>query len=183
MKPQDQIATQGRSITFQCGTTGNPPPAIFWQKEGSQVRGLSGEQAALILNTHTSSTPTANVTEKIYMNKITLQQSSEWCSYLGVLEILLILFVIQQQAEISHLLCSNTRHKNRFLPDAKTCSCGELVILFSDTFLYFFCPHSSTKQNGWAKCNAFAFGSDVWFETKCWKALRYCVGGKHFYCS
>ncbi|MEQ2167849.1 Roundabout 2 [Goodea atripinnis] len=37
-KPRDQIAAQGRSITFQCGTTGNPPPAIFWQKEGSQVR-------------------------------------------------------------------------------------------------------------------------------------------------
>ena len=43
-KPRDQIATQGTSITFQCGTTGNPPPAIFWQKEGSQVRGRGREQ-------------------------------------------------------------------------------------------------------------------------------------------
>ncbi|GLD53894.1 roundabout homolog 2-like isoform X1, partial [Lates japonicus] len=37
-KPRDQITTQGRSVTFQCGTTGNPPPAIFWQKEGSQCK-------------------------------------------------------------------------------------------------------------------------------------------------
>ncbi|XP_068173248.1 roundabout homolog 2 isoform X2 [Antennarius striatus] len=37
MKPRDQVATQGRSVTFQCSTTGNPPPAIFWQKEGSQM--------------------------------------------------------------------------------------------------------------------------------------------------
>ncbi|XP_076590975.1 roundabout homolog 2 isoform X3 [Chaetodon auriga] len=42
-KPQDQIATQGRSITFQCGTTGNPPPAIFWQKEGSQMLLFPGQ--------------------------------------------------------------------------------------------------------------------------------------------
>lgn len=42
-KPRDQIAAQGRSITFQCGTTGNPPPAIFWQKEGSQVRDTQAE--------------------------------------------------------------------------------------------------------------------------------------------
>uniref|UniRef100_A0AAQ5X6C7 Roundabout, axon guidance receptor, homolog 3 (Drosophila) n=1 Tax=Amphiprion ocellaris TaxID=80972 RepID=A0AAQ5X6C7_AMPOC len=42
-KPRDQIATQGRSITFQCGTTGNPPPAIFWQKEGSQMLLFPGQ--------------------------------------------------------------------------------------------------------------------------------------------
>ncbi|KAE8295137.1 Roundabout-like protein 2 Precursor [Larimichthys crocea] len=42
-KPRDQIATQGRSITFQCGTTGNPPPAIFWQKEGSQLLLFPGQ--------------------------------------------------------------------------------------------------------------------------------------------
>uniref|UniRef100_A0AAQ5Y424 Roundabout, axon guidance receptor, homolog 3 (Drosophila) n=1 Tax=Amphiprion ocellaris TaxID=80972 RepID=A0AAQ5Y424_AMPOC len=41
--PRDQIATQGRSITFQCGTTGNPPPAIFWQKEGSQMLLFPGQ--------------------------------------------------------------------------------------------------------------------------------------------
>ncbi|KAJ3590514.1 hypothetical protein NHX12_008465 [Muraenolepis orangiensis] len=37
IKPRDQIAAQGKSATFRCGTTGNPPPAIFWQKEGSQL--------------------------------------------------------------------------------------------------------------------------------------------------
>ncbi|XP_029302906.1 roundabout homolog 2 isoform X2 [Cottoperca gobio] len=42
-KPRDQIANQGRSITFQCGTTGNPPPAIFWQKEGSQMLLFPGQ--------------------------------------------------------------------------------------------------------------------------------------------
>uniref|UniRef100_A0A8D0A0A2 Roundabout guidance receptor 3 n=1 Tax=Sander lucioperca TaxID=283035 RepID=A0A8D0A0A2_SANLU len=42
-KPRDQIASQGRSITFQCSTTGNPPPAIFWQKEGSQMLLFPGQ--------------------------------------------------------------------------------------------------------------------------------------------
>uniref|UniRef100_G1PZT9 Roundabout guidance receptor 3 n=1 Tax=Myotis lucifugus TaxID=59463 RepID=G1PZT9_MYOLU len=36
-QPQDQMAAAGESVTFQCETKGNPPPAIFWQKEGSQV--------------------------------------------------------------------------------------------------------------------------------------------------
>ncbi|XP_045441431.1 roundabout homolog 3 [Pipistrellus kuhlii] len=36
-QPQDQTAAAGDSVTFQCETKGNPPPAIFWQKEGSQV--------------------------------------------------------------------------------------------------------------------------------------------------
>ncbi|EPQ10572.1 Roundabout like protein 3 [Myotis brandtii] len=36
-QPQDQMAAAGGSVTFQCETKGNPPPAIFWQKEGSQV--------------------------------------------------------------------------------------------------------------------------------------------------
>ncbi|XP_061734081.1 roundabout homolog 2 [Nerophis ophidion] len=42
-KPRDQVASQGRSVTFQCGTTGNPPPAIFWQKEGSQMLLFPGQ--------------------------------------------------------------------------------------------------------------------------------------------
>ncbi|XP_074535165.1 roundabout homolog 2 isoform X2 [Halichoeres trimaculatus] len=42
-KPRDQIASQGRRVTFQCGTTGNPPPAIFWQKEGSQMLLFPGQ--------------------------------------------------------------------------------------------------------------------------------------------
>ncbi|XP_019907395.2 roundabout homolog 2 isoform X2 [Esox lucius] len=43
IKPQDQTAAQGRSVTFQCGTRGNPPPAIFWQKEGSQMLLFPGQ--------------------------------------------------------------------------------------------------------------------------------------------
>ncbi|KAM3875130.1 roundabout homolog 2 [Diretmus argenteus] len=43
IKPRDQIATQWRSVSFQCGTTGNPPPAIFWQKEGSQMLLFPGQ--------------------------------------------------------------------------------------------------------------------------------------------
>lgn len=38
VRPRDQISAQGRTVTFLCGTKGNPPPAVFWQKEGSQVR-------------------------------------------------------------------------------------------------------------------------------------------------
>ncbi|ELW72215.1 Roundabout like protein 3, partial [Tupaia chinensis] len=36
-QPQDQTVAPGQSVTFQCETKGNPPPAVFWQKEGSQV--------------------------------------------------------------------------------------------------------------------------------------------------
>ncbi|XP_074832785.1 roundabout homolog 3 isoform X11 [Carettochelys insculpta] len=36
-RPRDQIVAQGRTVTFQCETRGNPPPAVFWQKEGSQI--------------------------------------------------------------------------------------------------------------------------------------------------
>ncbi|MBW00484.1 Roundabout 3, partial [Eschrichtius robustus] len=37
IQPRDQMAAPGESIAFQCETKGNPPPAIFWQKEGSQA--------------------------------------------------------------------------------------------------------------------------------------------------
>lgn len=36
-KPQNQTVAPGANVSFQCETKGNPPPAIFWQKEGSQV--------------------------------------------------------------------------------------------------------------------------------------------------
>uniref|UniRef100_A0A8C1AFV5 Roundabout guidance receptor 3 n=1 Tax=Cyprinus carpio carpio TaxID=630221 RepID=A0A8C1AFV5_CYPCA len=41
--PQDQVTAQGRTITFQCGTQGNPLPAVFWQKEGSQMLLFPGQ--------------------------------------------------------------------------------------------------------------------------------------------
>ncbi|KAM4547026.1 roundabout homolog 3 isoform 2-T2 [Fundulus diaphanus] len=37
VRPRDQITAPGRTVTFLCGTKGNPPPAVFWQKEGSQL--------------------------------------------------------------------------------------------------------------------------------------------------
>uniref|UniRef100_A0A3B4A3S8 Uncharacterized protein n=1 Tax=Periophthalmus magnuspinnatus TaxID=409849 RepID=A0A3B4A3S8_9GOBI len=36
VRPRDQIIAQGRTATFPCETKGNPQPAVFWQKEGSQ---------------------------------------------------------------------------------------------------------------------------------------------------
>lgn len=38
MKPRDQVVALGRTVTFQCEATGNPQPAIFWRREGSQVQ-------------------------------------------------------------------------------------------------------------------------------------------------
>uniref|UniRef100_A0A674BEX9 Roundabout homolog 2-like n=1 Tax=Salmo trutta TaxID=8032 RepID=A0A674BEX9_SALTR len=43
IKPRDQISAQGRSVTFRCGTRGNPSPAIFWKKEGSQMLLFPGQ--------------------------------------------------------------------------------------------------------------------------------------------
>ncbi|XP_048351334.1 roundabout homolog 1 isoform X6 [Sphaerodactylus townsendi] len=36
VKPRDQVAALGRTVTFPCEATGNPQPAIFWRREGSQ---------------------------------------------------------------------------------------------------------------------------------------------------
>ncbi|KAM8902846.1 roundabout homolog 2 isoform 12-T12 [Spinachia spinachia] len=36
IRPRDQIVSQGRAATFPCETKGNPQPAVFWQREGSQ---------------------------------------------------------------------------------------------------------------------------------------------------
>ncbi|MFT7818423.1 roundabout homolog 2-like isoform X2, partial [Arapaima gigas] len=36
VRPRDQIVAQGRTATFPCETKGNPQPAVFWQKEGTQ---------------------------------------------------------------------------------------------------------------------------------------------------
>ncbi|GCB80581.1 hypothetical protein scyTo_0017234, partial [Scyliorhinus torazame] len=36
VKPRDQMVAVGRTVTFTCEATGNPQPAIFWQREGSQ---------------------------------------------------------------------------------------------------------------------------------------------------
>uniref|UniRef100_A0A672V6J1 Roundabout guidance receptor 3 n=1 Tax=Strigops habroptila TaxID=2489341 RepID=A0A672V6J1_STRHB len=41
--PHDQVVPLGRSVTFQCQSRGNPPPAVFWQKEGSQTLLFPGQ--------------------------------------------------------------------------------------------------------------------------------------------
>uniref|UniRef100_A0A8C8FYE8 Roundabout, axon guidance receptor, homolog 3 (Drosophila) n=1 Tax=Oncorhynchus tshawytscha TaxID=74940 RepID=A0A8C8FYE8_ONCTS len=46
VRPRDQITGQGRTVTFLCGTKGNPPPAVFWQKEGSQILLFPIQEAA-----------------------------------------------------------------------------------------------------------------------------------------
>lgn len=38
IRPKNQVVAAGRMAVFQCEATGNPQPAIFWQKEGSEVR-------------------------------------------------------------------------------------------------------------------------------------------------
>ena len=35
--PRDQTVPLHRLAIFQCRVTGNPPPAVFWQREGRQV--------------------------------------------------------------------------------------------------------------------------------------------------
>ncbi|XP_028322236.1 roundabout homolog 1-like isoform X2 [Gouania willdenowi] len=36
VRPKNQVVAVGRTVTFQCEATGNPQPAIFWQREGSE---------------------------------------------------------------------------------------------------------------------------------------------------
>ncbi|XP_051535583.1 roundabout homolog 2-like isoform X2 [Myxocyprinus asiaticus] len=48
IRPLDQVAAQGQKVTFQCGTQGNPPPAVFWQKEGSQMLLFPGQPPSLL---------------------------------------------------------------------------------------------------------------------------------------
>ncbi|XP_054251693.1 LOW QUALITY PROTEIN: roundabout homolog 3 [Indicator indicator] len=41
--PRDQTVSPGQSVTFQCQSKGNPPPAVFWHKEGSQTLLFPGQ--------------------------------------------------------------------------------------------------------------------------------------------
>ncbi|XP_034034679.1 roundabout homolog 1-like isoform X2 [Thalassophryne amazonica] len=36
IRPRNQVVAGGRTVTFPCEATGNPQPAIFWQREGSE---------------------------------------------------------------------------------------------------------------------------------------------------
>ncbi|XP_066534191.1 roundabout homolog 2 isoform X3 [Hoplias malabaricus] len=46
VQPQDQVSAQGRTVTFNCGTQGNPSPAVFWQKEGTQMLLFPGQPSS-----------------------------------------------------------------------------------------------------------------------------------------
>jgi len=37
MTPQDQVVSVGRRVIMRCQVTGNPVPAVFWNKQSSQV--------------------------------------------------------------------------------------------------------------------------------------------------
>jgi len=37
VKPQDQKVGLNGLASFECVATGNPPPSVFWTKEGSQI--------------------------------------------------------------------------------------------------------------------------------------------------
>lgn len=57
----------------------------------------------------------------------------------------------------------------------------DLIIVFLTVFLggsHFFLRETGDIQTG--DCFTFAFGSEIWLETKCWKALCYRVGEKWF---
>ncbi|KAM6370616.1 roundabout homolog 3 [Pluvialis apricaria] len=41
--PRNETVSPGQSVTFQCQSKGNPPPAVFWQKEGSQTLLFPGQ--------------------------------------------------------------------------------------------------------------------------------------------
>uniref|UniRef100_A0A8D2L3E6 Roundabout guidance receptor 2 n=1 Tax=Varanus komodoensis TaxID=61221 RepID=A0A8D2L3E6_VARKO len=60
VRPRDQIVTQGRTVTFPCETKGNPQPAVFWQKEGSQ--NLLFPNQPLQPNARYSVSPTGDLT-------------------------------------------------------------------------------------------------------------------------
>jgi len=36
--PQDKVVGVGRRVSLRCQVTGNPVPAVFWNKESSQVQ-------------------------------------------------------------------------------------------------------------------------------------------------
>nr|XP_032606929.2 roundabout homolog 2 isoform X10 [Taeniopygia guttata] len=60
VRPRDQIVAQGRTVTFPCETKGNPQPAVFWQKEGSQ--NLLFPNQPLQPNSRYSVSPTGDLT-------------------------------------------------------------------------------------------------------------------------
>ncbi|KAM9369930.1 roundabout homolog 3 [Phaethornis superciliosus] len=58
--PRDQTVTPGQNVTFPCRSRGNPPPAIFWQKEGTQTLLFPGQPH--LPSTHLWVSPTGTLT-------------------------------------------------------------------------------------------------------------------------
>ena len=42
VKPKDQRVGMNGIATFECQASGNPPPSVFWTKEGSQELMFAG---------------------------------------------------------------------------------------------------------------------------------------------
>lgn len=54
VRPRNQVVGVGRTVTFQCEATGNPQPAIFWQREGSQVNKIKDKNVLYQFGKHAS---------------------------------------------------------------------------------------------------------------------------------
>ncbi|XP_072302994.1 roundabout homolog 3 isoform X1 [Eucyclogobius newberryi] len=63
VRPRDQITAPGRTVTFLCGTKGNPPPAVFWQREGSQILLFPVQEVALASRFSVSLTGELTITD------------------------------------------------------------------------------------------------------------------------
>ena len=79
MKPKDQRVGMNGIATFECHASGNPPPSVFWTKEGSQELMFAG-------TTHGQMFVTEDGTLTIQVNSQTsLYISHPVVSYLGIL--------------------------------------------------------------------------------------------------
>ena len=67
MKPKDQRVGMNGIATFECHASGNPPPSVFWTKEGSQELMFAG-------TTHGQMFVTEDGTLTIQVNTCTMWQ-------------------------------------------------------------------------------------------------------------
>ena len=65
MKPKDQRVGMNGIATFECHASGNPPPSVFWTKEGSQELMFAG-------TTHGQMFVTEDGTLTIQVNRCTM---------------------------------------------------------------------------------------------------------------
>ncbi|KAG7264141.1 hypothetical protein CRUP_024483 [Coryphaenoides rupestris] len=55
LHPRNQVASVGRTVTFQCQASGSPQPAIFWQREGSESLLFSSQSSSRLYVSPTGS--------------------------------------------------------------------------------------------------------------------------------